>query len=434
MLEIFGIHKAGHSIGSLLFSASNPWFEFVHHTVLLAAPIGLATLLLFWVVQLVRRAKSWHRRGAFGSPPSSGSGGSSSSVFQYVLRYTRRSQIFLIFTALVALPLLYLGLELPKMIINNAISSGHFPVELINMSLSQANYLFLLCGLYLGILLVNGAIKYAINVHKGRVAESLLRRLRLTIYRAWRRCTKRDDRSEVIPMLIQEVEPIGGFAGDAFVLPLFQGGTFLTILAFMLVQDPVLGAAAITLLPIQLALIPKLQRKINDLSRRRAREMRGLGGVIGREIAGGSIDATDSRLQVTNALRKIADIRFELYRKKFFMKSLNNFINQLTPFFFYTIGGYLVINGQLTFGALVAVLTAHKDFSAPLNELLKYYQTMADVRVRFNEMQLYLSAQLSDEPEIVKSSHRSGDTSEVATVSPHRTYSHQSVRRFVPNV
>ena len=58
-------------------------------------------------------------------------------------------------------------------------------------------------------------------------------------------------------------------------------------------------------------------------------------------------------------------IRYDIYRKKFFIKFLNTFLGQLTPFFFYSIGGYLVINGQLTLGALVAVLSAYKDMSDP---------------------------------------------------------------------
>ena len=392
MDKFLGLHGVGHEIGFWLFEGSNPWFEFVLHTVLIAAPFALLLLIGVWLVKVIRSLIVRRRKNANAASTASAPNASTLDVFRYVLRHTRRSQFLLLVTAAIALPLLYFGLELPKLIINNAISSGHFPVEVVDTSLSQAGYLFLLCGLYLLVILVNASIKYAINVHKGRVAESLLKRLRLTIYRSWRRNNTPGDRSEVIPMLVQEIEPIGGFAGDAFVLPLFQGGTFLTILAFMLVQDPVLGAAAITLLPVQLALIPRLQRKVNELSRQRAREMRGLGGVLGREISTGWTEAGHNRKQFTGVLRRIADIRFELYRKKFFMKSLNNFINQLTPFFFYTVGGYLVIDGNLTFGALVAVLTAHKDFSAPLNELLKYYQTMADVRVRYDETRRFLEA------------------------------------------
>ena len=37
----------------------------------------------------------------------------------------------------------------------------------------------------------------------------------------------------------------------------------------------------------------------------------------------------------------------------------------MTPFFFFSVGGILVIEGNLTFGALVAALAAYKDLSAP---------------------------------------------------------------------
>ena len=50
-------------------------------------------------------------------------------------------------------------------------------------------------------------------------------------------------------MINAEVEPLGGFIGDAFALPAFQGGTLLTILIFMFVQDPVLGPGRDRALP-----------------------------------------------------------------------------------------------------------------------------------------------------------------------------------------
>src|SRR3546814_13800013 len=111
-------------------------------------------------------------------------------------------------------------------------------------------------------------------------------------------------------MLVQEVEPIGGFAGDAFVLPMFQGGTILTIFLFMLLQDPVLGTTAVTLLPVQLALIPRLQRRINDLARRRDYDMRGLGSANGREIASEAENAGASTRQTAGVERRLYEIRF----------------------------------------------------------------------------------------------------------------------------
>jgi putative ABC transport system ATP-binding protein len=82
-------------------------------------------------------------------------------------------------------------------------------------------------------------------------------------------------------------------------------------------------------------------------------------------------------------LGNIYDIRFAIYQKKFFMKFLNNFINQLTPFFFYSVGGYLAIKGHISVGALVAALAAFKDMSSPWKELLAFYNTSQDMALRW---------------------------------------------------
>jgi ABC-type multidrug transport system fused ATPase/permease subunit len=102
------------------------------------------------------------------------------------------------------------------------------------------------------------------------------------------------------------------------------------------------------------------------------------------------IHANDTvKLQLTDfahLLGRIYDIRFEVFRRKFFIKFLNNFIAQLTPFFFYSIGGYLVIRGNLSFGALVAVLAAYKDLASPWKELLDFYQQKEDSRIKYEQI------------------------------------------------
>src|SRR5690606_4101319 len=58
-------------------------------------------------------------------------------------------------------------------------------------------------------------------------------------------------------------------------------------------------------------------------------------------------------------------------------------LNQLTPFFFYAVGGYFVIIGKLDFGSLVAVLAAYKDVAAPWKEVLAYMQRWNDFNSRY---------------------------------------------------
>ena len=378
------LHRIGHVIGHEIPLDAPDWVHALLHVMLIWAPAALLAVLIYRVVLYAIRKRAMRKARA---RPESSSG---PSVFTFILRHSRREQGILIAFGLVSLPVLYATLELPKRIVNGAIDAEVHTTTIFGVMLSQTEHLFFLCAIYLVVILVNGALKFALNIRKGRVGERILRRLRLSIFRRWRRGAGGDRRTEVIPLIAQEVEPIGGFASDILALPVFQGGTFLTILTFMFVQDPYLGAAAITLLPIQIAIIPRFQRRINILARRRVREVRALGGRLGDQSVQG-IGGLDDIRQVGTSLRDIEAIRLEIHRIKFFMKGLNNFLSALTPFFFYLIGGYLVIEGSLTLGALIAVLAAYKDFSAPLRELFRYYQSMEDVRVRFDEITRFLS-------------------------------------------
>ena len=245
-------------------------------------------------------------------------------------------------------------------------------------------------------MIVNNGIKFGINLYKGNLAERLLQLLRLTIFQRWRKDQTRRHRTEAIPLIIQEVEPLGGFAGDAFARPVYEGGTFLTIVTFMFIQNPILGLAALALLPLQLVLIPWFQRKINGLARQRVREVRALSGWLGQQAADGSRSAANVAT-TADIFARLRELRWRLYKWKFLMKAVNNFLTALTPFFFYAVGGYLVIQGDLSLGALVAVLAAYKDFSTPLRELFKYYQNMEDVRLRYNELSAYFGSSDQDD-------------------------------------
>jgi ABC-type bacteriocin/lantibiotic exporter with double-glycine peptidase domain len=383
------IHQLSDWIVTSVFPSSHWWMHFVVHMVLVGMPLAFLGLLVAWLVRIVHRRLSGRRGGKprdFASPFPV-------NLFIYILRHTRRTQAILLVAALVSLPLLYAVLELPKQIINRALDTEADVVSVLGTPLSKYELLFLLCVLYLAAVLVIGGVKYFINVLKGRLAEGMMRRMRFTTFRAWSRGKKPCDHSQIIPVLVQEVEPIAGFTGEAFLTPIFEGGTFLTILAFMVFQDPVLGAAALTLVPLQIALIPRLQRRVSALGRERSREMRSFGAAVAGADPRRPYEGSRPVLSIAKSLKKVQAIRLEIYQRKFFIKGLNNFIAHLTPFFFYTIGGYLVIEGQLSLGALVAVLAAHKDMSAPLRELLIYYQTMDDVRVRYEDIRRFLGDQ-----------------------------------------
>lgn len=317
------------------------------------------------------------------------------TIYRFILRHSLPQQLFLLALTVVSFPFLYVSLDLPKTIINRAIKGTHFPQKLLGFQFGQIGYLFVLCAAFLVLVFINGGFKYVINTYKGQLGERMLRRLRFQLYRRILRFPlsqfSKTSSAQMIPMITAEGEGLGGFIGDAFSLPAFQGGTLLTIVLFMFVQDPVLGAAAVALYPAQLYVIPKLQRRVNQLGKLRVREIRQVADRIQETAAGiADIRANDMvKLHLASfahRLGHIYDIRFEIYRRKYFIKFLNNFIAQLTPFFFYSLGGYLVITGHLSVGGLVAVLAAYKDLAPPWRELLTFYQTKENARIQYDQI------------------------------------------------
>lgn len=317
------------------------------------------------------------------------------TYLRYIFKHSWREQIYLLVITCISFPFLYYSLELPKIIINKAIGSTDFPKDVAGREFTQVEYLMGLCLLFLLFVAIRFGLRYHLNVRQGQLGERMLRRLRYELFSRILRFPlphfRKTSQGELIAMITAEVEPLGGFVGDVLALPAFQGGTLLTILTFMFMQDWILGLAAIALFPVQIYVIPKLQRQLNALAKQRVRTVRKLSERIGEVVSGiEDVHAHDtSELERADFSRwsgTIYAIRYKIYRKKFFVKFLNNFISQLTPFFFFSIGGYLVITGDLTFGALVAVLAAYKDVSAPWKELLSWYQQKEDTRVKYDQL------------------------------------------------
>ncbi|MDD9810738.1 MAG: ABC transporter transmembrane domain-containing protein [Gammaproteobacteria bacterium] len=317
------------------------------------------------------------------------------SIYKYILRHTKKDQVYLVLLTLASMPLVYYSLEIPKLIINKAIGGGAGLFEVFGYEITQVQYLLLLSFLFLGLVIINGGMKYIINVYRGVLGERMLRRFRYTLYNRILRFPlphfKNVSASEIIPMVTAETEPLGGFIGDSVALPVMQGGLLVTYLSFIFVQDFYLGLAAIALYPPQVYLIPRLQHKVNQLSKTRVQKVRKLADRIGESVTGiADIHANDTghfeRADISRRLGGIFGVRNEIYRRKFFIKFLNNFLAQLTPFFFYSIGGYLVLTNELSLGALVAVLAAYKDIAPPWKELLKFYQITEDIRVKYSQI------------------------------------------------
>lgn len=341
------------------------------------------------------------------------------SIYRYIIRHSLRRQVMLTIMATASFPFLYAFYELPKLIVNGAIQAKTvtFPTTVAGFELDQISFLWVMCAAFLTLVVVNQAFKYIINLYAGITGERMLRRLRFDLYGRVLRFPlpqfRKTSSSEIVTMVTAEVEPLGGFIGDAFKLPIFQGGYLVVILAFLFVQNWYMALAAVALYPLQGYLIPKLQRRVNLLGKERVRLVRQLSDRIGETVGGVQEIHTHNtarreRADFSHRLGSIYEVRLQIYIWKFIIKFLNNSINQLGPFFFYAIGGYLAIKGELEIGTLMAAIAAHKDLAAPWKELLNFYQRQADAKIKYEQVMeqfqpvgLMEEARQLDEPENV---------------------------------
>ena len=346
------------------------------------------------------------------------------SLFRYIWRHSKRDQLIVFAVVLVSLPFYYASLDLPKKIVNEAIQGrafegGRMTAPFLDLALHWPQWLGggqiltfhgfevgrveLLLGLsflFLFFVLVNGLFKYWINVAKGALGERMMRRLRFELFGYALRFTPealRNVRSaEAATIIKDEVEPIGGFIGDAYIQPVMLGTQALTALGFILMQSVWLGVLAAIVVGAQFVIIPRMRRQLLVLGRERQLASRELAGRVSEVIDGMEavrVHHTEAweKAEIGGRLHTLFDIRFKIYKRKFIVKFLNNLLAQMTPFFFYAVGGYFALSGKLDIGQLVAVIAAYRELPPPLKELIDWDQQRLDVQVKYDQVVAYFA-------------------------------------------
>ncbi len=336
------------------------------------------------------------------------------NLFRYIWTHSKRQQVWILIVVALSMPTYFLAFDIPKQIVNGPIQGGGFetpdatqkvlPVVVGNpfgdqsftlfsgFDLDRMGALVALSLAFLGYVIINGAFKLYINTYKGRLGERMLRRLRYQLVDRVLRFPfpqyRRVRSSEIATMIKDEVDPLGGFIGEAFATPAFLAGQALAALLFIMLQSWALGLVTLAILIVQTLLIPKLRARLRKLALQRQLTARDLSGRVSEIVDG----ATDIRLNdgtnfersdISDRLAKIFFIRFDFYQWKFMVKFINNFLAQFTPFVFYLGGGILAIRGNLDIGQLVAVIAAYKDLPGPIKELIDWDYQRLDVQVKY---------------------------------------------------
>jgi len=138
-------------------------------------------------------------------------------------------------------------MELQRRILDDVVTQG------------DIDLLFKLCGLYLLIMLISAALKFAMRTQRELISAHIVRSLRKSVFHRMytlvpkiHKAQKLQDDYEVdegavVSILSSEVEKLGGFAGSAISAPLFDVGTLVFILGYMFWVEPQVASIALAL-------------------------------------------------------------------------------------------------------------------------------------------------------------------------------------------
>ncbi len=134
----------------------------------------------------------------------------------------------------------------------------------------------------------------------------------------------------------------------------------------MIHLNPTIGLISITIYPIELIVLPRIQKYFRRANRRRIKHTQSLSGLVGEAVSG--VHEVHSNASIPLEKGRFSAVLTELYKAtvmqnalKFAIKFVNNFFMSLGPFVLFLIGGYYAIQGHFDVGAIVAFLSAYES-------------------------------------------------------------------------
>jgi ABC-type multidrug transport system fused ATPase/permease subunit len=300
-----------------------------------------------------------------------------------------RLQVLLLFIILITVFVRVLPLEMQKRIVNEAIRAG------------ALHLLFVYCGFYLGAVLLGSGLRYLINVLQNMIGERALAHMRKELYHYILTLPlgffRKTQPGMVVSALVTELASVGDFVGMAIAVPVTSVLTLFAFAGYLLWLNPLLAVISLGVYPMVAVVLPPLQNRANVANKSRVDVTRTLSNRIGEAITGiheihgnGSYRVENRRFDdLVDGLFRIR-ITWNLYR--FAVKVCNNLFNNLSPFLVFIMGGYLTIKGRLDLGALVAFLSAQEKLYDPWRDLVDFYQTYQDAKVRYRRTMEYFDA------------------------------------------
>ncbi|MDG4880429.1 ABC transporter ATP-binding protein [Mesorhizobium sp. WSM4884] len=265
--------------------------------------------------------------------------------------------------------------------------ANFIPIDLqrrvVDVAVADKNVraLLMLAGLYLAAILLHAGLKYALIVYQGWVGESVVKTARdqLALVATQRSAREHARSGQTASIIGNEIDYVGGFVGTSVSECVVNITVMISVVSYMIYMQPVIAlVSGVSLMP-QILLALYMQKDLNTLVERQVALVRKLGNQAVDSFGSHST----KRRAAFRTIRMIFSNRIEFYLLKLGLKTLLNIANAVGSLMVLIVGGYLVIRGQTTIGAVVAFISGFQRLSEPTGELLDFYRTYSEAKVQF---------------------------------------------------
>jgi putative ABC transport system ATP-binding protein len=98
-------------------------------------------------------------------------------------------------------------------------------------------------------------------------------------------------------------------------------------------------------------------------------------------------DRAPAAKTVTATYRRLVDdsftARINIYRVKFLLTFIGNFLDAVGPLIVLTVGGLLVMRGRVEMGTLVVFISGFQKLADPWDQLTGFYRMLSNARVKY---------------------------------------------------
>lgn len=295
------------------------------------------------------------------------------NYYRFIWKVSGRRQLVLSAMAVAIFLLDLVPLELQRRIVNGAVEHREFA------------YIGTLCLAYVGVSLIHGSMKLALNVFSASVGESVNRHLRLAIDPAATASRgdghAHDAEGVAISIIVSEVDTVGNFVANSFSGPLLNAGILVSILGYMIFTQPWLALVAFLVFTPQILFIVPLQSGINLHTTSRIMTLREL-----------SVEVVDHAARTAPAgthagfLHRISEVyrlSMKIFRRKHSMNFLMNLSYHLGVIGILAVGSWLVLQGQTEVGTIVAFISGLSRMNDPWGDLINFFRDLTNSSIRY---------------------------------------------------